>query len=84
MVRNSTVPIGTPFSKVFVLQATLKHMRRSIDISIDKSFKRMPEFEGDSVKGVEIMETLSALHALRGMLEEFEKYNPQLFNPEQK
>lgn len=63
----------------FVLKATLKHMRRSIDISINKSFKRIQEFEGDSEKGVEIMETLRVLHALRNMLDDFERKNPTIF-----
>jgi hypothetical protein len=34
-----------PFSKAFVLRVTAKHMRKSIDISIRKTFERIAEFD---------------------------------------
>ncbi len=54
-----------PFDKGYVLSITLKHMIRAIDISIDKTSGRVQEFDGDSVKSLEIVETLSELHGMR-------------------
>jgi hypothetical protein len=54
-------------------------MRRSIDISIRKSFDRMPEFNGDSEKRMEIMETLDVLHKMRKILDDFQENNQHLF-----
>jgi hypothetical protein len=68
-----------PFSKAFVMRTTLRHMRRSVDISIGKSFERFQDFDNDSKTGKEIMETLSVLHTIRKMLDEFEQNNKNLF-----
>ena len=68
-----------PFSKAFVMNTTLRHMRKSIDISINKTFARMPEFEKNSVDAEEILSTLGALHILRQMMDDFQSHNPGLF-----
>jgi hypothetical protein len=68
-----------PFSKSFVMRTTFRHMRRSVDISIRKSFERFQDFDQDSKTGREIMETLSLLHTVRKMLDDFQATNPQLF-----
>ena len=68
-----------PFSKSYVLRTTSKHIRKAIDISIRKTFERMSDFDGDSQKGKEVMETLSVLHTLRGMIDEFQSHNKELF-----
>jgi len=68
-----------PFSKGFVMRTTFKHMRRSIDISIRKSFERFQDFDNNSVVGKEIMDTLSVLHTCRKMLDDFQANNPTLF-----
>jgi hypothetical protein len=70
---------NTPFSKSYVLKTTSRHMRRSIDISIRKSFDRMPEFNDDSEKRMEIMETLDVLHKMRKLLDDFQEHNQHLF-----
>jgi hypothetical protein len=54
-----------PFDKGYVLSTTLKHMIRAIDISIDKTSGRVQEFENNSEKSLEIIETLSELHSMR-------------------
>lgn len=72
-------PKSVPFSKGYVLRATKKHMLRSIDISVSKSFERLKEFEGNSEKGIEIMETLSVLNTMKKLVEEFELNNQHLF-----
>ena len=72
-----------PFSKSFVLKTTFRHCRRSIDISIRKTFERLKDFDQDSVKGREIIETLSTLHTIRGMLDEFQNVNRHLFKEEE-
>jgi hypothetical protein len=68
-----------PFSKSFVMKTTLRHMRRSVDISIRKSFERFQDFDQDSLTGKEIMETLSVLHTIRKMLDDFQEHNKHLF-----
>lgn len=73
-----------PFSKSFVMRTTLRHMRRSVDISIGKSFERFKDFDNDSEIGREIMETLSVLHTVRKMLDEFEQNNKHLFEDKDK
>lgn len=68
-----------PFSKAFVMRTTFRHMRRSVDISIGKSFERFKDFDQNSTVGKEIIETLSVLHTVRKMLDDFQKANPSLF-----
>ena len=73
-----------PFSKSFVMRTTFRHMRRSVDISIRKSFERFKDFDQDSKAGKEIMETLSVLHTVRKMLDDFQAANPELFTDKDK
>jgi hypothetical protein len=73
-----------PFSKAFVMRTTFRHMRRSVDISIRKSFERFKDFDNDSATGREIMETLSVLHTVRKMLDDFQANNPELFSEKDK
>jgi len=68
-----------PFSKTFVMRTTFRHMRRSVDISIRKSFERFQDFDNESSMGKEIMETLDTLHKVRKMLDDFQANNPSLF-----
>ena len=69
-----------PFSKAFVMKTTFRHMRRSVDISIRKSFERFQDFDKDSEAGREIMETLSVLHTVRKLLDDFQENNKHLFS----
>jgi hypothetical protein len=39
----------------------------------------MPEFNGDSEKRMEIMETLDVLHKMRKLLDDFQENNSHLF-----
>lgn len=59
-------------------------MRRSVDISIRKSFERFQDFENDSDTGKEIMETLSVLHTVRKMMDDFQEENSSLFTDKEK
>lgn len=68
-----------PFSKSFVLKTTSRHMRRSVDISIRKSYDRMSDFPGDAAKKQEIFETLDVLHKMRKLLDDFQEHNKHLF-----
>jgi hypothetical protein len=68
-----------PFSKTFVMRTTFRHMRRSVDISIRKSFERFQDFDNESAMGKEIMQTLDTLHKVRKMLDDFQANNPSLF-----
>jgi len=68
-----------PFSKDYVLRTTAKHMRKSIDISIRKTFDRKEEFANDKNKSSEIFETLSVLHTMRKQLDDFQSNNKTEF-----
>jgi len=68
-----------PFSKAFAMKTTFRHMRRSVDISIRKSFERFQDFDKNSEAGKEIMETLSVLHTVRKVLDDFQENNKHLF-----
>jgi hypothetical protein len=73
-----------PFSKSFVMRTTFRHMRRSVDISIRKSFERFQDFDEGSKEGKECLETLSVLHTVRKMLDDFQANNPHLFTEKDK
>jgi hypothetical protein len=59
-------------------------MRRSVDISIRKSFERFQDFDQNSKAGQEIMETLSVLHQVRKLLDDFQANNQELFSEKDK
>ena len=67
-----TEEIDKPFSMGYVLRTTAKHMRKSIDISIRKTFERVAEFSEDKDKSSEIFKTLSYLHTMRKNLDDFQ------------
>lgn len=73
-----------PFSKAFVMRTTFRHMRRSVDISIRKSFERFQDFDQNSKVGQDIMETLSVLHTVRKLLDDFQAHNSELFSDKDK
>lgn len=66
----------------YVLRTTAKHMRKSIDISIRKTFERLPEFTGDTEKSQEVFKTLAHLHDMRKQLDEFQVANSNDFRGE--
>lgn len=61
-----------PFSSEFVLKTTAKNMRKSVDLSIQKTFDRIPEFAGDQEKSSEIFKTLTMLHSIRKQIDSFQ------------
>jgi hypothetical protein len=79
MIENDS---SKPFSKGYVLRTTAKHMRKSIDISIRKTFERVAEFGGDQQKSMEVFETLSFLHIWRAVLDDFQKEHQSQFRGE--
>ena len=68
-----------PFSMGYVMRTTAKHMRKSIDISIRKTFDRVSEFANDPKKSREIFETLSHLHTMRKNLDNFQEAHSESF-----
>lgn len=68
-----------PYSKAYVLSTTCKHMRKSVDISIQKTLSRISEFDGNQQKSQEIFETLAILHNLKKQLDDFVMANKQEF-----
>jgi hypothetical protein len=68
-----------PFDMGYVLRTTAKHMRKSIDISIRKTFERLPEFANIEDKSKEVFETLAFLHSMRKNLDDFQAQNSTTF-----
>lgn len=68
-----------PFSAAYVLRTTAKHMRKSIDISIRKTFERIKDFAPDTEKAREVFFTLSVLHQMRKNLDDFQADNAEDF-----
>lgn len=66
------------------MRTTFRHMRRSVDISIRKSFDRFQDFDEGSREGKECLETLSVLHTVRKILDDFQAANPHLFTEKDK
>jgi hypothetical protein len=71
-----------PFSIGYVLRTTAKHMRKSIDISIRKTFERVPEFTEQPEKSKEVFRTLAHLHSMRKQLDDFQAANTDDFKVE--
>jgi hypothetical protein len=71
-----------PFSTSYVLKTTAKHMRKSIDISIRKTFERVKEFEPNTDRAKEVFVTLSILHQMRKNLDDFQALNSDNFKGE--
>ena len=71
-----------PFSMGYVLRTTAKHMRKSIDISIRKTFERVPEFVENQEKSKEVFNTLAFLHSMRKQLDDFQATNSTNFKGE--
>ena len=71
-----------PFSMGYVLRTTTKHMRKSVDISIRKTFDRMPEFIQDQNKSQEVFKTLAFLHTMRKQLDDLQLQNSEVFKGE--
>lgn len=74
--------IEKPFSMGYVLRTTAKHMRKSIDISIRKTFDRVAEFAHNQEKSEEVFKTLSNLHIMRKNLDDFQNSNQTVFKGE--
>ena len=74
-----TYDMNKPFSKGFVLRTTVRHMQKSIDISIRKTFERIQEFDSNGPKSLEVFETLSFLHTMRKMMDDFQTQNVKSF-----
>lgn len=77
--KNTNIEREKPFTRGYVLRTTMKHMQRSVDMSIRKTFDRTREFETNSAKSTEAFEALSFLHTMRKMLEDFKAAHPEAF-----
>jgi hypothetical protein len=74
-----------PFDKGFVLQTTLRNMKKDIDFSSRKTFDRFKDFSDESnsdhvEKRTEIFETLDVLNKMHKLLDDFQAHNTNLFN----
>jgi len=63
----------------YVLRTTSRHMRKDIDVSIRKTFARLPEFENNQEKAAEVFQTLAMLHGMRQWLDSFQLANRDKF-----
>lgn len=79
MDNNSSKESGKPFSIGYVLRTTASHMRKSIDLSINKTFDRVGEFAEDKDKSAEVFKTLAHLHLMRKQLDDFQTANSEHF-----
>lgn len=78
--ETPTVPSPSkPFSMAYVLRTTAKHMRKSVDISIRKTFERIRDFDGNQEKSQEVFKTLGMLHSMRNQIDEFQKVHKDNF-----
>ena len=80
--ENNMEQENKPFSMGYVLRTTAKHMRKSIDISIRKTFERVPEFVENQEKSKEVFNTLAFLHSMRKQLDDFQATNSTNFKGE--
>jgi len=71
-----------PFSMGYVLRVTSNHMQKSINISIQKTTNRIPEFMADEKRSKELLKTLAHLHAMRKQLEDFQAAHSEDFKGE--
>ena len=74
-----------PFDKSFVLQTTLRNMKKDIDFSSRKTFDRYKDFNDtqnteDGIKRQEIFETLDVLNKMHKLLDDFQDNNQHLFD----
>lgn len=58
-----------PFDIEFVTKLTLTNMRRDVDLSISKTFARIPEFKDNPEKSQEVFLTLMRLHTIRAQID---------------
>lgn len=58
-----------PFSRDYVMRKTREHMLKSVDISIRKTFERLPEFEAQPERAREVFDTINELMGLRTQLD---------------
>jgi hypothetical protein len=71
-----------PFNKRKMLRTSMFYAKRSITTSIDRTLSYQPEFNGDSEKSKEILDTLTVLYAMKKLLDEFQENNSKYFEGE--
>jgi hypothetical protein len=64
-----------PFSGEYILGITVRHMLKTIDLSINKTFERTRDGSLTPAQVTEAFETLSALHQMRAPLATYPKGN---------
>jgi len=68
-----------PFDKSYVMRVTANNAKKSVDISLNKTTKRLEDFSPGTEKWREVLDTLSALHQFRSLIDDFESHNVPLF-----
>jgi len=54
-----------------VLDLTVGYLLRNVDFSINKTIARVEEYAGNAEMSARVLHTLSILHQLRGLINEF-------------
>ncbi|MDB4575347.1 hypothetical protein N9112_00125 [bacterium] len=67
-----------PFSMEYVIGVTARYMRRDIEMSIEKTLNRMPEYANDPEKSQEIFKTLSVLQSIKNQINEIESNSSKI------
>jgi len=70
------------FSNQYVINETLKHMLRSVEISTQKTLKRMPEAVDDEELRKEIFNALINLKRLHNLVQSIHDNNKEILNEE--
>lgn len=76
--ENAGIPVkaqNKPFSREYVMNATLRRIIETVSFSIQKTSERMPEFINEP-KSLEVFETLMSLHSVKSQINQlFETIN---------
>jgi hypothetical protein len=67
-----------PFSRDYVVRKTLDGMRNAVSFSMQKTLARLEDFPEGDPKRAEVLETLSVLNSINGVVSDFEKHNKHL------
>ena len=71
-----------PYSMRYVMKLTTTNMRRCIDVSITRTSSRLKDFEPNSEKWYEVLNTIHALDKLKKVLDDFQFHNSLLYRKE--
>lgn len=69
-----------PFDRGYVMNITANNALSRIDLSVNKTSARLGDFEPDSPKWKEVLDTLYALDKFKKLINDFRLNNPDVFH----